>query len=90
VLEARPALLPGDESGANFHSSPSGNANSSKERLPNVRKTCCIESGEEICPRRENEDEGKGFGEPRDIRVRPCSQIRCSRLSSVDVRIRDF
>lgn len=27
--------------------------------------------------------------EGRDIKVRPCSQIRCSELSSVDIRIRD-
>ena len=60
MLEARPALLRGDESGANFHSSPSGNGNSSKERLPNVRKPCCIETGEEICPRRENEKRNGG------------------------------
>jgi hypothetical protein len=31
------------------------------ERLAEVRKTSCIEYGEEICPRRENGDGGKGL-----------------------------
>jgi hypothetical protein len=64
VLEARPALLPGDEIGANFHSSPFMVTQIiAKERLPEVRKTSCIEYGEEICPRRVNERWRKEFGD---------------------------
>ncbi len=59
VLKARPALLLGDESGANFHSRPSGRANSFRSDYLVCGKVAALNLGRKFVREEGMNDEGK-------------------------------
>jgi hypothetical protein len=70
VLEARPALLPGDEIGANFHSCASGKANSSTVGSDYLMcgKVAALNLGRKFV-REERMKMREGLGERRIVKV---------------------